>query len=39
MNLVELLPPYFDRHITLECLHPTETYDYKACGFFALPGN
>lgn len=37
MNVVSLLAPYFERYITLEHVHPSQTYDYKARGFFGLP--
>lgn len=37
MNLVSLLAPHFDRYLTLERVHPTKTYHYKARGFFDLP--
>lgn len=37
MNLVSLLSSHFDCYITLESVHSTDTYDYKARGFFRLP--
>jgi hypothetical protein len=32
MSVVSLLAPYFDRYITIERIHPSQTYDYKARG-------
>lgn len=37
MNVVSLLAPYFERYVTLERVHPSQTYDYKARGLFGLP--
>ena len=37
MDVVELLAPYFERYVTLERVHPTKTYSYKARGFFGWP--
>lgn len=37
INLLSLLAPYFDRYFTLERVHPTDTYNYKARGFFEVP--
>lgn len=37
MNLVSLLSPYFEPYVTLRRVHPSQTYDYKSRGFFALP--
>jgi hypothetical protein len=33
MSVVSLLAPRFERYLTLEGVHPTATYDYKARGF------
>src|SRR5687768_18317782 len=30
VSIVSLLAPYFERYITLERIHPTGTYNYKA---------
>lgn len=37
MDVVKLLAPYFERYVTLERVHPTKTYNYKARGFFDWP--
>ena len=37
MNLLHVLAPYFERYLTLERVHPTATYDYKARGFSGWP--
>ena len=33
----EALAPYFERYLTLERVHPTRTYNYKARGFIGWP--
>lgn len=37
MAILESLAPYFERYLTLERVHPTKTYNYKARGFFGWP--
>lgn len=37
LNLLASLTPYFERYLTLERVHPTATYNYKARGFFDWP--
>ena len=37
MNVVSLLAPYFEKYLTLERVHPTKTYDYRARGFIGWP--
>lgn len=37
MNVLASLAPYFERYLTLERVHPTATYNYKARGFFNWP--
>ncbi len=36
-NLLSLLAPYFDRYFTLDRVHPTDTYNYKARDLFEVP--
>lgn len=37
MNVLSLLAPHFEHYITLDRVHPSQTYDYKAREFFGLP--
>ncbi|MCB1995647.1 MAG: hypothetical protein KDG57_07165 [Rhodoferax sp.] len=37
MNIIQALAPLFERYITVERVHPTATYDYKARNMFGLP--
>jgi hypothetical protein len=37
VNLLASLTPHFERYLTLERIHPTSTYNYKARGFFHWP--
>lgn len=37
MNALEMLAPYFERYLTLERVHPTATYNYRARGFLNWP--
>ncbi len=37
MDIISTLAPLFERYITLESVHPSATYNYKARGMFGLP--
>lgn len=37
MDIISTIAPLFERYITLERVHPTSKYDYKARGMFSLP--
>jgi hypothetical protein len=37
ISIISLLAPYFERYITLERIHPTDTYNYKARGVSGAP--
>jgi hypothetical protein len=37
MPIITNLAPYFERYLTLEGVHPTATYNYKARELFGLP--
>jgi hypothetical protein len=37
ISVLSLLAPYFDRYFTLERVHPSDTYNYKARNFYEIP--